>query len=106
MPPVTTPSADEHDRSIVARIAAFTSWSHTEDRSARTAPARAALEEKFLREAGGDPKRAEAARRAYYLSLGRKSAQARRKAKEKAARAQTDVELDAIVVEMGSGDAA
>jgi hypothetical protein len=96
MPPFTTPSAED-DRSTVARIAAFTSWSHTEDRSARTAPARAALEEKFLREAGGDPKRAEAARRAYYLRLGRKSAQARRKAKEGAATARADAELDAIM---------
>jgi hypothetical protein len=103
MPQFTTPPAD--DRSTVARIAAFTSWSQTEDRSARTAPARAALEEKFLREAGGDPKRAEAARRAYYLRLGRKSAQARRNAKEGAARARAKAELDAIAIEIGGGAA-
>ena len=48
------------------------------DRSARTAPARAALAQRFLDEAGGDPVRAEHIRRAYYARLALKSAQARR----------------------------
>jgi hypothetical protein len=34
-----------------ARIAAYTSWANTADRSARTLPARDGLEAKFLREA-------------------------------------------------------
>jgi hypothetical protein len=35
--------------------AAHTSWAKTEDGAARTAPARAALDKRFLDEAGGDP---------------------------------------------------
>ncbi|HMG63157.1 MAG TPA: hypothetical protein VK599_09435 [Streptosporangiaceae bacterium] len=34
-----------------ARIAVLTSWASTRDRTARTAPARNGLDEKFLREA-------------------------------------------------------
>ena len=60
------------------QIAAYESWARTPDRSARTAPARRALEEKFLRENGGDPKRADAARKAYYLRLAQKSAKVRK----------------------------
>jgi hypothetical protein len=64
-------------RRLRAQIAAETSWANTEDRSARTSKARAALDQKFLSEANGDPKRAEHLRRAYYLRLAYKSAQAR-----------------------------
>ena len=45
----------------------------------RTAPARAALEQKFLDEADGDPVRAEHLRKAHFARLALKSAQARRK---------------------------
>jgi hypothetical protein len=65
------------------RIGAYRSWANTEDRAARTAPARAALEQRFLDEAHGDPVRAGYLRKAYYAELGLKSAQAR--ARKKAA---------------------
>jgi hypothetical protein len=44
----------------------------------RTSNGRAALEQKFLDEAGGDPKRAESIRKAYYARLAFESAKARR----------------------------
>jgi hypothetical protein len=64
-----------------ASIAAHESWAKTTDRSARTAKARAALDQKFLNQAEGDPVRAEHLRKAYYARLALKSAQARRKIK-------------------------
>lgn len=67
------------ERSLRGRIAAETSWANTEDRTARTANARTAFEDKFLAEADGDPKRAEHLRRAYFARLALKSAQARRR---------------------------
>jgi hypothetical protein len=77
------------ERKLIAQIAAEESWSRTEDRSARTAPARAAALERFEREV--DPeglltqaeraKRAEHARKAYFKRLALKSAQARRNRK-------------------------
>lgn len=66
------------ERSLAASIAAHESWAATEDRSARTAPARAALDRKFLAEADGDPQRAEHLRKAYFKRLALKSAKARR----------------------------
>ena len=72
-------------RTLQARIAAHESWARTPDRSARTAKARQALEDKFLAEAGGDVKRAESARRAYYLRMAQKSAKARKARKAGAA---------------------
>jgi hypothetical protein len=70
---------DSSETSLKAKIAAHTSWANTVDRTARTANARRALEDKFLAEADGDPKRAESLRRAYYSRLALKSAQARRR---------------------------
>jgi hypothetical protein len=78
----------DSERRLLAQVRAHESWAQTEDRSARTASARKALEDKFLAEAGGDPVRAEHLRRAFYARLAFKSAQARRKAKE--ARTQAD----------------
>ena len=69
-------------RSLSGRVAAHESWARTADRSARTAPARAAMWQKFLDEAGGDPIRAEHLRKAYFARLALKSATSRRKAKE------------------------
>ncbi|WP_289232739.1 hypothetical protein [Barrientosiimonas endolithica] len=69
-------------------IAAHESWAKTEDRSARTAPARRALDQKFLEQAGGDPVRAEHLRKAHFQRLALKSAQARRRAKEALSDAQ------------------
>lgn len=73
--PELTPS----ERSLAGRVGALTSWGRTSDRSARTAPARAALDAKFLVEADGDPQRADALRRAYFARLALLSAQARRR---------------------------
>lgn len=90
------------ERSLRSSIAAHESWANTPDRSARTAPARRALEQKFLDAAGGDPRRAESLRKAHFARLALKSAQARRKARELTAQADAaDAELAAT-----SGDAA
>ena len=64
--------------SLLGRLGAEISWANTTDRSARTAPARARFERKFLDEADGDPVRAAHLRKAYYARLALKSAQARR----------------------------
>lgn len=79
------PSTNPDERRLVASIAAHESWAKTPDRAARTAPARHALEAKFLAEADGDPIRAEHLRRAHFKRLALKSAQVR--AARKAARA-------------------
>lgn len=47
-----------------------------------TAPARAALDRKFMEQAEGDPVRAAHLRKAHFKRLALKSAQARRKARE------------------------
>lgn len=60
------------------RIGAHISWANTTDRTARTAKARAALEQKFLDDADGDPVRAAHLRKAHFALLALKSAQARR----------------------------
>jgi len=89
---VTAPSSE---RQLAARISAHESWARTSNRSARTAPARAALDAKFLAAADGDPVRAEHLRKAHYGRLALKSAQARRKAREFAAVADaTEAELE------------
>jgi hypothetical protein len=76
------------ERSLLSQLANGVRWSKEPDRTAATAPARAALETKFEDEV--DPereltpeeraKRVDAARRAYYARLGLASAKARRKA--------------------------
>ena len=70
------------ERKLLGQIGAHESWARTPDRAARTANARAALEKKFLDEAGGDPARAHHLRKAYFQRLALKSAQSRRKARE------------------------
>lgn len=70
--------ATSSERSLIASIGAHESWANTKDRTARTAPARAALDQKFLDEAGGDPVRAAHLRKAYFQRLALKSAQSRR----------------------------
>jgi hypothetical protein len=80
------------------RIGAYESWAHTEDRTARTAPARRAMLEKFERAVDPDgkltpaerAKRAEFARKAHFQRLALKSAKARRLAKEAACRRNDD----------------
>ena len=63
---------------LQAQLAAHTSWANTENRTARTSKARAALNQKFLSEANGDPVRAESLRKAYYARLAWESAKARK----------------------------
>jgi len=94
------PSSVPSERRLAARISAETSWAATIDRTARTAPARAALDQKFLDQADGDPVRAEHLRRAHFARLALKSAQARRKAKELLDQAT------AAETELAGGDAA
>ncbi len=96
--------ATPSERSLRGRIAAHESWGNTPDRSARTAPARAALDAKFLDQAGGDPVRAEHLRRAYFQRLALKSAQSRRRAAEaRALAADLDREADGAEGELTAG---
>jgi hypothetical protein len=67
---------------LLKSAAAHESWAATTDRTARTQPARDALEAKFLEQADGDPVRAEHLRQAYYLRLAAKSVAARRARKQ------------------------
>ena len=68
------------DARSMGSLGGLTSWANTpdEDRHKRTAPARAALEAKFLAEADGDPVRAASIRKLHYKRMALKSAQARR----------------------------
>jgi hypothetical protein len=72
----------EAERKLRAQIAAHESWAQTPDRTARTAAARAAMDQKFLDAADGDPVRAAHLRKAHFARLALKSAQSRRKARE------------------------
>jgi hypothetical protein len=67
------------EKRMFASYLAHRSWANTEDRSARTSNARAALEEKWLNAANGDPVRAESLRKAHYKMMALKSAASRRK---------------------------
>jgi hypothetical protein len=67
------------EKSLRGKLAVETSWARTENRSARTAKARRALEDKWLIEADSDPVRAEHLRKAHYARMALKSAQARRR---------------------------
>lgn len=91
-------SSPDPERQLAAQIAAHESWAQTPDRSARTAPARAARDAKFLEQADGDPVRAEHLRKAYFKRLALKSAQSRRRAKEAMAVAET---AEAELAELG-----
>lgn len=75
-------ASDASDRRLIAQLGAHQSWANTPDRTARTAPARAALDAKFLEQADGDPVRAAHLRKAHFARLALKSAQSRRKARE------------------------
>ena len=95
----TTP---ESEIRLSASANAHTSWALTPDRAARTAPARAALDQKFLDAADGDPIRAGHLRAAHFKRLALKSAQSRRKARELTDAAEAaEAELSE-----GGGDAA
>ena len=81
-------SATPSERLLGALIASETSWANTADRTARTANARAALQQRFLDKGGGDLVRAEHLPKAFFARLALKSAQARRKIKELPAEAE------------------
>jgi hypothetical protein len=75
------------ERRLAAQYGAHKSWENTDDRSARTLPARLKFEERFARQVDPDnrlapaerAKRAESARKAYYKQFALKSVQARRR---------------------------
>ena len=98
-------STRDLERRISAQIAAHESWANTPDRTARTAPARAALMARFEREVDPDgtlppderARRAENARKAYFLRLSLKSARSRRRSKALTAEAESaEAELNAL----------
>ena len=64
------------EQQLLGRIGGYKSWANTEDRTARTAPGRAAFLARF--EDAPDP---EAAKRAYFAELSLKAARARRRKK-------------------------
>ena len=76
------------EASLQASIAAEMSWANTPNRTIRTAPARAALDAKFLAQAEGDPVRAAHLRKAHFKRLALKSAVARRKSREQTSAAE------------------
>lgn len=91
------PPTPANERSEAAKANAHASWAKTTDRPARTAAARAALWQKFLDQADGDPIRAEHLWKAHFARLRLRSMQAMRKAKDHAALAfDAETELDAL----------
>lgn len=76
-------------RKVRAQIASHTSWSRTDDRTARTAPGRRAVIEKFEREADPDGRLgpAERRRRALHLQAAHMKRCALASSKARAARA-------------------
>jgi hypothetical protein len=95
-------SSTPEERSLQARYAALTLHGSmsAEERIAHTSKARAGLEDRFLREAGGDPHRAEILKRAHFTRLALKSSKARRQARELLA------EADSAESELAEGGAA
>jgi hypothetical protein len=96
------------ERALLARAAAFDRWGKTPDRAAALAPAHAARDARWLNQVRDEfpdlddataLKMAESRRRAFYVRIARKSAEARR------ARRHADA-LDAQVAEGLAGDAA
>lgn len=79
------------ERRLKAQLASYESWANTPDRSARTAPARAAQLARFEKLVDPDgimppaarSKAAAAAQKAHYTRMALRSAAARRKAKER-----------------------
>jgi hypothetical protein len=73
---------NDSEAKLRAQIAAHTSWANTEDKSRRTSPAREAMRQKFLDQAGGDQVKADHLWKAHFARLALKSAVSRRKSKE------------------------
>jgi hypothetical protein len=101
-------SESSQDRIAIGRIGGHSKWANTTDRTAATAPARAALEAKFLAESDGDPQRAASLRKAYFARLSLASVKARRKSREQSQQAEVNAQLDALAstVPAAGGDAA
>lgn len=79
MPDPAAPSRPADDMAALwGSLGAHLSWGKTTDRSARTAPARRAAEQRFLDLAEGDPVRAEHLRKAHYKMMAMRSVAARR----------------------------
>ncbi len=82
------PAATPENRVLIAQVAAHSRWARESDPTAATAPARRAFADRFDREVDPDgtlppaerARRAEHAKKAYFLRLALKSAQSRRKA--------------------------
>lgn len=88
--------ASPSERQLAAQIAAHTRWARTPDRTAATSAARAALNQRFLEEAEGDPERAAHLRSAYFARAALRSAKARRKIEQLTTEAEAaEAELDA-----------
>lgn len=83
------------ERSLLGQIGAHESWARTEDRAARTAPARAKFEARFPNEN---------ARKAYFLRLALKSANARRDRTKAAELRQIAAEAVAAADEIDAAD--
>jgi hypothetical protein len=102
-------------RVLRSRIGGYSSWARTEDRSARTAPARAASPaslDRWEREVDPDcvldpadrAQRAESARRAYFTRLALRSSRSRSKAAAARRRAaELEAEAQAADAELDSG---
>lgn len=86
------------ERSLIGTIGACALWAGVEDRTAHTAPARRAFNERFYDAVDPDRKlppdererRAEAKRKQYFATLALKSAKSRRRAKERAFEARIE----------------
>jgi hypothetical protein len=79
VPESSPPCENCRKLSLANKRNAHISWAKTPDWSARTFNARMALEQKFLDQADGDPKRAQQFRKAFYAELSQKSAESRRR---------------------------
>jgi len=91
------------ERTLASRIAAHEKWARCPDRSAATAPARRAFDDRFEKQVDPDgvldpverARRAAHARKAYFTRLALRSAQARRKIVELTAEAEAaEAEID------------
>jgi hypothetical protein len=83
---------------LAQKISAYRSWANTPNRTARTANARKALEQKFLDRAGGDVLAAQAIRKIYFLELAQKSAAAR-KARKAAEQSEREARIAKLIAE-------
>lgn len=103
-------TATPSERRLSAQIAAHESWAATPDRSARTAPGRAAFLDRFEKQVDPDgvlppaerARRAEHAKRAHFQRLALRSAQSRRRAREATATAEA---AEAELAELGGESA-